>query len=111
MPSTNTPPGNTLGAATNTLGKGVGTVTDAAGNIVTTTGKGVGDTVTGLTQGLGDTTKGMSLSRVLREDVVYGVRMALTCGLAGGNFVKDTGRSGTDHLGLTEAEKREQGKQ
>lgn len=50
--------GNTLGAATNTLGKGVGTVTDAAGNIVTTAGKGVGDTVTGVTQGLGDTTKG-----------------------------------------------------
>lgn len=50
--------GNTLGAATNTLGKGVGTVTDAAGNVVTTAGKGVGDTVTGVTQGLGDTTKG-----------------------------------------------------
>ena len=38
------------------------------------------------------------------------------CGLtssvaAGGNFVKDTGRSGTDHLGLTEAEKKDQVRQ
>lgn len=57
-PTNPTGSGNTIGAATNTLGKGVGTVTDAAGNVVTATGKGVGDTVTGVTQGLGDTTKG-----------------------------------------------------
>lgn len=35
----------------------------------------------------------------------------LTISIAGGNFVKDTSRSGTDHLGLTEAEKKEQAKQ
>ncbi|KAJ4382265.1 hypothetical protein N0V86_002598 [Didymella sp. IMI 355093] len=87
--------GNTLGAATNTLGKGVGTVTDAAGNVISATGKGVGDTVTGLTQGVGDTTKEMEADKAV----------------AGGNFVKDTSRSGTDSLGLTEAEKKEQAKQ
>lgn len=31
--------------------------------------------------------------------------------VAGGNFVKDTSKSGTDTIGLTEAEKKEQAKQ
>ena len=51
-------PGNTLGAATNTVGKGVQGVTDATGNVVAAGGKGLGDAVTGITQGAGDTTKG-----------------------------------------------------
>ena len=50
--------GNTLGAATNTVGKGVTGVTDATGNVVAAGGKGLGDAVTGITQGAGDTTKG-----------------------------------------------------
>lgn len=50
--------GNTLGAATNTVGKGVQGVTDATGNVVAAGGKGLGDAVTGVTQGVGDTTKG-----------------------------------------------------
>jgi hypothetical protein len=50
--------GNTLGAATNTVGKGVQGVTDATGNVVAAGGKGLGDAVTGITQGAGDTTKG-----------------------------------------------------
>jgi hypothetical protein len=70
---------------------------------VTTAGKGVGDTVTGLTQGLGDTTKGQSSRFTQGNDADRSI--------AGGNFVKDTSRSGTDHLGLTEAEKKEQAKQ
>lgn len=58
--STNIDAGNTLGAATNTVGKGVQGVTDTAGNVVAAGGKGLGDAVTGITQGAGDTTKGMS---------------------------------------------------
>jgi hypothetical protein len=50
--------GNTLGAATNTVGQGVKGVTDATGNVVAAGGKGLGDAVTGITQGAGDTTKG-----------------------------------------------------
>jgi hypothetical protein len=56
--------GNTLGAATNTVGKGVQGVTDATGNVVAAGGKGLGDAVTGITQGVGDTTKGTFTSRV-----------------------------------------------
>jgi hypothetical protein len=56
--------GNTLGAATNTVGKGVQGVTDATGNVVAAGGKGLGDAVTGVTQGVGDTTKGTFTSRV-----------------------------------------------
>lgn len=56
--------GNTLGAATNTIGKGVQGVTDATGNVVAAGGKGLGDAVTGVTQGVGDTTKGMFTSRL-----------------------------------------------
>jgi hypothetical protein len=51
-------PGNTLGTAANTVGKGVTGVTDATGNVVAAGGKGLGDAVTGITQGAGDTTKG-----------------------------------------------------
>jgi hypothetical protein len=56
--------GNTLGAATNTVGKGVQGVTDATGNVVAAGGKGLGDAVTGITQGVGDTTKGTFTSCV-----------------------------------------------
>jgi hypothetical protein len=79
-------------------------VLDASGNIVSTAGKGVGDTVTGVTQGLGDTTKGMILILRWEGDDTD------NCS-AGGNFVKDTTRSGTDTVGLTEAEKQQQAKQ
>lgn len=41
----------------------------------------------------------------------FSENLDLTISTAGGNFVKDTSRSGTDSLGLTEAEKKEQAKQ
>lgn len=56
--SANPSKGNTLGAATNTVGKGVQGITDTTGNVVSAGGKGLGDAVTGVTKGVGDTTKG-----------------------------------------------------
>lgn len=43
--------------------------------------------------------------------MMLATRGAADRAVAGGNFVKDTSRSGTDSIGLTEAEKKGQAKQ